>query len=541
MRAIITFLALAFSLSLSAQDSLMAFVLNPLAARLQPQPVEGYKYEVAQRVFQTLLKANGSFRLPPPELVMNDGRRYMAWMQADKRQIGLEEKAYDICSGLGKDSLNALAALLSHEIIHYYEKHSWKRHFISMDEDSGINMEEGKAYEQQADYLGGILALSAGFNTYHTLDTLLKEAYSGYGLPEKIRGYPSLSERLKLSAQTAKRLQNMYQLYQTANLLALIEQHGRAAEYYDYILKEYQGYELYNNGGANALLAALELTPPDEMPFVLPVELDLNSRLAQLGARLPEDVAARRHRFLEQAEQWLKNALLLNEDRSTAHLNLSITYLLREEWLDAEYRARKAMAIADATSGSGTIANADILLGVIAALRGDTAAAALQFQKAEQARPTLAAGNLAMLRGGTALLPEPAEPERGVEMIAGIEPDTYLAYPEYESELIVSRGVYNGFQPKDSAQILMHYEEDGPHYAMFLQTNDNYHGATNRGVSLGASISQIHQAYGPPNRILTLADGQCLAYDEQKILFLLDETAALRRWVVFRKSFDPEE
>lgn len=44
-------------------------------------------------------------------------------MDPDKIQIGLEEKAYDICISFGADSLNALAALLGHELVHYFEKH----------------------------------------------------------------------------------------------------------------------------------------------------------------------------------------------------------------------------------------------------------------------------------------------------------------------------------------------------------------------------------------------------------------------------------
>ena len=98
MRVFLFIALLALPFGIGAQDGIMAFVYNKYALRFQPQPVEGYKYEVAQGVFQRLLKANGSNRMPPPKLVMNDGRRYMAWMQANKREIGLEEQAYDICT-----------------------------------------------------------------------------------------------------------------------------------------------------------------------------------------------------------------------------------------------------------------------------------------------------------------------------------------------------------------------------------------------------------------------------------------------------------
>lgn len=515
----------------------MAFVYNKYALRFQPQPVEGYKYEVAQGVFQRLLKANGSNRMPPPKLVMNDGRRYMAWMQANKREIGLEEQAYDICTSLGKDSLNALAALLSHELVHYYEKHNWKRHFISQDEMAVSTAEQGKAYEEQADYFGGVLALSAGFNTYRTLMPLLNHAYERYGLPEQIKGYPSLSERLQISQNTAERLRGLYQVYQTANLLVLIGAYEQAVDYYDYILGEYQGYELYNNGGANALLAALELYEPKEMPFVLPVELDMHSRLAQLTTRLPETVEERRARLLARAQQWLKSALSLDEAQTSVQLNLSILHLLQEEWLDAEYRAKKAKSLAMAQADSSTAANAEIVLGAVVALQGDTTQATRLFQKAESAQPVLASANLSMLRGGPALPPAVSSPVKGVEQIESTLPEDFLfAEPAYERTVQLAEKVYNGFQPMGKSDVLLHYDEAGPYYAFFHQTKEDYAGQSLKGIQLGDRKADINEAYGQPDRLLMLSGGQCLAYDKWQLLFLLDEQGRLERWVVFRKE-----
>ncbi|HKK80575.1 MAG TPA: hypothetical protein VJ933_13150 [Phaeodactylibacter sp.] len=541
MRVCLFIALLALPFGIRAQDGIMAFVYNKYARRFQPQPVEGYKYEVAQDVFQRLLKANGSNRMPPPKLVMNDGRRYMAWMQADKREIGLEEQAYDICASLGKDSLNALAALLSHELVHYYEKHNWKRHFISQDASARNTAEQGKAYEEQADYFGGVLALSAGFNTYRTLMPLLNHAYERYGLPEQIRGYPSLSERLQISKNTAERLRGLYQVYQTANLLVLVGAYEQAVDYYDYILGEYQGYELYNNGGANALLAALELYEPKEMPFVLPVELDLRSRLAQLTTRLPETVEERRARLLARAEQWLKSALSLDEEQTSVQLNLSILHLIQEEWLDAEYRAKKAISLATAQADSSTAANAEIVLGAMAALQGDTTQAMRRFQKAESAQPMLASANLSMLRRGTALPPTVSSTVKGVEQIESTLPEDFLfAEPDYERTVKLTEEVYNGFKPVGQSDVLLHYDGTGPYYAFFHQTKDDYAGQSLKGIQLGDHRSDIMEAYGAPDRLLMLSRGQCLAYDKWQLLFLLDNQGRLERWVVFRKEL-PEQ
>lgn len=97
--------------------------------------VTGYKLSVAQKVFDDLLRARGDFRLQKPTLIVNRKEGDVASFIPDKVQIILDEKAYDVCVSFGKDSLNALAALLAHELIHYYENHDWNRHFARENEN----------------------------------------------------------------------------------------------------------------------------------------------------------------------------------------------------------------------------------------------------------------------------------------------------------------------------------------------------------------------------------------------------------------------
>lgn len=541
---LIVWLALPFALG--AQDSLFAFVDNPFSRRFAPEPVEGYKLEVAQRIFDDLVKARGSFRMPVPELVMNTGRRYMAWMHPGKRQIGLEEQAYDICASLGEDSLNALAAMLSHEIIHYYENHDWKRNFINQNDgleaaEQLEQLSDGLKYETQADYFGGVLAIAAGYNTYGTLTPLLKKAYATYGLPDEIQGYPSLNERLKLSENTARRLEKLFQVYQTANYLSLIEGHTDALAYYQYILGEYQGFELYNNAGATALLAALALTPKNEMPYVLPIELDLKSRLGQITTRLPKDAVARRAQLLEQGQQMFKNALLLNEAEPSAHLNLANLHVLRGEWLDAEYRAQKALSLAEKTSNATAVAKAQVTLGVAAILQKDTSAALAYFQSAQPEVMNLAKINLSVLQGGADLFAPQNYNVKGVEEIDGVFPEDFLVAPSFTATVNLPGKIYCGYKHMPGSNIFQHYVDDGSNrFAWFHRTAPGYGGETLAGLSAGATAAEIRAAYGAPDRILSLPNGQCLAYDQRQLLLLTDEAGQLRSWMVFRSGLTTE-
>ncbi|MEQ8706022.1 MAG: hypothetical protein RIC19_18980 [Phaeodactylibacter sp.] len=542
MSRLLIFLWLALPIGLNAQDSLFAFVDNPFSGRFAPKLVTSYKLAVVQRIFDDLVEARGSFRMPVPELVMNNGRRYMAWMHPGKRQIGLEEQAYDICVSLGPDSLNALAAMLSHEIIHYYENHDWKRNFINQNEglEAAARLEElsdGLKYETQADYFGGILALSAGYNTYSTLSPLLVRAYEAYGLPKEIQGYPSLDERLKLSENTARQLEKLFQVYQTANYLSLIGGYADALQYYQFILGEYQGFELYNNAGATALLAALELTPKAEIPFVLPIELDLESRLAQITTRIPKDADARRAALLEQGQQMLKNALLLDEEQPSAHLNLANLHLLKGEWLDAEYRARKALAIAQAQADPMTKANAMVTLGVAAVLQRDTARATEHFKSAQSAGAALAKINLSVLQGGAAVVAPQSYNVKGVEEIAAIFPEDFLIAPAFTATVNLPGKTYCGYKNMPQSSIFQHYVDDGSNrFAWFHRTGPAYEGHTLKGLEIGASEAEIRAVYGQPNRVLSLSEGQCLAYDQRNLLLLTNDQSQLISWIVFRAN-----
>ncbi len=527
--------------ALGAQDSLFAFVDNPFSSRFAPEPVAGYKLEVAQRIFDDLVEARGSFRMPVPELVMNNGRRFMAWMHPGRRQIGLEEQAYDICASLGKDSLNALAAMLAHEIIHYYEDHDWKRNFINQNEglEAAERLEglsEGLKYETQADYFGGILALSAGYNTYHTLSPLLKQAYASYGLPEEIQGYPSLSERLSLSENTARRLEKLFQVYQTANYMSLIRgYYADALQYYEFILGEYQGFELYNNAGATALLAALELTPKVEMPFVLPIELDLESRLSQVATRIPKEAATRKAALLEKGAQLLKNALLLDETQPSAHLNLANLHVLKGEWLDAEYRAQKALALAKSQAVPAYEAQAQVTLGVAAVLQGDTVRATEYFRAAQGSN--LATINLAVLQGGANSIAPQSHTAMDVEEIESVFPEDFLEKPTFTAIVNLPGKIYCGYKNMPQSNIFQHYVDDGDiRYAWFHRTGPDYEGRTLNGLAIGAKSSEVRAAYGAPDRILSLGNGQCLAYDSRRLLLLTDENGQLRSWIVYRAN-----
>ncbi|HRF37556.1 MAG TPA: hypothetical protein PK198_02115, partial [Saprospiraceae bacterium] len=108
-----------------------------------------------------------------------------------------------------------------------------------------------------ADYMGGVLAFSAGYDVYGVMPRLLEQIYRSYGLPDTLKGYPSLPERVAVSQDAMRRLLDLQTVFETARYLSILENYESAAQYHRYILQDFQSREIYNNAGVNLALAAL--------------------------------------------------------------------------------------------------------------------------------------------------------------------------------------------------------------------------------------------------------------------------------------------
>ncbi|PHN07835.1 M48 family metalloprotease [Flavilitoribacter nigricans] len=536
LRTVVFILCVVTSSSTFAQDSLFAFVQNG-RSRALPKEIRDHKYETAKHLYDQLIQARGDSRKPVPKFVMNAGERYVAWMNPFTTEIGLEETAYDVCTRMGADSLNAMAALLAHEITHYYENHDWSRSFVSANKKLDIStkigeLNEGLKFEVQADYLGGILAISAGYNTYNVFDKFLKQAYEAYDLPAAIEGYPNLEERLITSASTAERLRKLHNVYLMANLLTLLEAHATADQYYQNILTDFQSYEVYNNAGVNACLGAIHLTDPLKLPYAFPLELDLGSRLDGLNTREIHDADQKKAELLRHAESWLKNAIELAPEKPIGYLNLAIVYTLREAWLDATYFASKALALSQQSASFKQSADAQIALGIINALQDKIDEARTQFTLALPGNRALAQANLARIQGPPAPPVIATKPATGVETIEEVILEDVLAEPQFTITSELPNEVICGRQNLEQSELLIHYVSEGE-YALFHQTMPNYEGATQKGIRLGDQAHEILRAYGDPPKTLELPAGRCLSYPEQHLLFLLNDQNQLQQWIVY--------
>ena len=522
----------------SEEDGIFAYVINSRGEAAHKN-VAGYKYEVAAEVFNRLVQARGDFQQPAPEFVMNDGRLYMAWMNPKKKEIGLEAAAYDLCTTFGADSLNALAALLAHEMTHYYQKHDWTRQFANANPNTEAAKKIGQALdglslETQADYLGGFLALSAGFDTYGVSPELLPRIYKAYTLPEQIPGYPPLSDRISFANNAVKLLQELSAVFQTANCLTVVGAYDDALAYYQMILKDYQSRELYNNLGVLDVLSALDYFSPKDMPYVLPLELDTESRLSRSSRGI--DSIAVRNALLEHALAQFKRAADLDENYPAALLNRACAYLLLDEREDAAFWAGKAKKLGKKMKMAEEAADADVLLGIIAALNGEPEDAKAILQKAAAAGHPLAGPNLAVLTG------ESTKPDGvlgftnnggGVERLDGLLLSDFMAAPDFDLQVEVAKDIFCGLKQRPHSKIAAHYADEH-HYAWFLMSAEDYDGATGRGIHLGDELDALLEKYPSGHRIVSSRQGTFLVYPIENIIFLLGSDGKVKQWMVYR-------
>lgn len=499
--------------------------------------VEGYKLAVAQKVFDDIHRARGDYRLQKPTLVLNKKEGDVASFIPDKLQIILDEKAYDVCVSFGKDSLNALAALLAHELIHYYENHDWNRHFVRVNENLETahrieSLEEGLKQEAQADYLGGFMAFSVGYNTYGIMPRLLVKIYEAYDRPNKLPGYPSLEERLKMVEGAMAQLQSLQIVFETANLLTILEQYADAAAYYKNILQTFQGREIYNNAGVNAALAALAITDAAEMPFVYPLELDPTSRLFGLKGN-DKEKEQRRAALLTLALDCFEKARVLDENYAPSYLNKACVLVMQREFEDADYLIKKGRK---KTQDATAMADFTVLEGIMAAMEKDSLKAADLFKKAAGQGSIWARINAGVLQHSPEAGAGGSIPGKGVEEIEQFPLADFLASPNPDREVKVEEKVYCGIRQFKNSRIFIHYANSGKKYVLVQETQAGYPGRTLRNIGLGDDLDKVKAAYGQTSRKLALSNGIVWVYPEFNLFFRMSNQSKVVSWGVFRKS-----
>jgi tetratricopeptide (TPR) repeat protein len=520
--------------SMFAQDrsfGTLPMVQKPDVGIRSTARVEETEDSVALSIYNKLVAARGDYRFPVPKLSIKNQERSVAWMDYDKLEITLEEKALEVCKPYGDA---AIAFLLGHELTHYYEKHAWRRGFVADNRDLKIGMvlneiADDAANETEADYLGGFLAYSAGYGLFDKGDEVIKKLYDAYQLPPDIAGYPSLLDRQALAKRTTEKLEELVEAFEMASLLTAIDRYSEAYAYYRYVLMAYQSREIYNNLGVTAVLDAMQYMKESEKKFKLPLELDLESSGTR-GSGMATDVAAK----LRQAILHFDAAISLDPNYAPAYLNKACAYTLLGDTTKARFYADiEARAAATVSKLPKTQQDVDILLAILEAQAGNAAQAKKMFMKAAYEGSALAAANLRILEPV-----QETEISRSSGGISAAERIDGLTMAKIKSNIQVDdqktkdlgAGMRFHQNPALGAQSKLFVNENSgaEEYVLIQITNPGYAGKTALNIQMGSKRAAIIEAYGEPRRTIETPRGEILVYP--KMLFILGGDGKVARW-----------
>lgn len=505
------------------------------------------EYEHILKIYTKLVNSRGDFRYPIPALYLREEEAYVASINYNNLAITIEKKAYDVCQKFGDIGI---AFLLAHELTHYYEKHAWKSDFVYELGDLEIakNLKETNDQimnETQADYLGGFLAYSAGFGLFDNGKALIDSLYAAYKRPEKLQGYPSKSDRIKMAEKSGQKIAQLADIFEVANFMSAVGQYDNAFQLYKHILMQYQSRELYNNTGHAAVMNAMTYFDKDSLKYQYVSEIDLDFKGARSAAKTRDSI-------LRQAIQYFDAAISLDPAYVPAYLNKANAYAMLNEDAKANFYLENEAVPVFKKAGKDFIkteSDIHVLRGILFDKLGKKVEAISEFDKAIAMNNSAAVYNKNVVLGIT----NPKSPMTKSwnclkEPIGTMTLETYFRSPTHipkkEVQLNNASTLRQSGGKKDfkiynfttgSAQKLR---------SVFLSTSVDYEGLAIGGIKKGSSADEIDTILGRPGAIISTTNGTLMVFegskndqgkvlDENKIIFVMDEMNVVKKWIYY--------
>lgn len=521
------------------------------------------KEAVVNKVYKKICSAMGTAEDSPVFKFDTDGTMFMAYMSRDRDgnpEITFESKAFDVCAEFGDRRDDAIALLLGHELGHHRLKHHWGDDFESTYtlealkmEFSDVDYKSGKKFETQADERGGIYSYLAGYNTLGISEKLFRRLYEAYAIKPSGK-YPTLEERIQIAAERDSVVSTYIKVFETGNYAMMVGEYGVAINCFEYIIaKEFHSREIYNNLGVVYFLKGVSLADDEDIRFLYPVEIDLESRVNSadrkgMGDNIKET--------FEKAKMKFEQAIAFDKNYAIGYLNLACTFSVLGEFEDAVYMGSKAMKIAKKEKMKATIANIELLNAIVAQLDpdGDKDESKAAIDKLAKDGHLLADLNKQIIEGKKlSQLEAQAVPmswmdgsfhngnagKRVREKIHGLK---YYSIDELSTTKMKEEKI---FFTKDDYVISGMMEDskilavDGMNkFFVFHATMSNYTDTTALGVKLGSTQSEILEKYGMPSSVITSNRGTVLSYNRSQLIMILNDENQLESWLIWRTIDD---
>lgn len=292
-----------------------------------------------ESVFNTLVSGYSGSKIAPKLQVIDEKTlcKTPANFEFDTKTIKVDAHFYALCRTFGKDSVNALSIVISHELTHYYKGHDFCSDFafaIRKEKPQlAKRIKDAKnliGYETEADSEGLFYAAIAGFQPFEIEAKLLDAIYSKYKLSDVNPGYPSKQERKAIGAKAQQKAADLYLIFEKGTTALKSKNYDLAISSFEDLNRIFPSRENYNNCGVAKVLKALPFKTlgkaENDYPerFVYPIEYDTVSRLKTNGTRsVSDENKAAYTNLLKSAKLDFETAITKDPSYYKSYVNLA--------------------------------------------------------------------------------------------------------------------------------------------------------------------------------------------------------------------------
>ena len=280
-----------------------------------------------KKVYDDIFRSMSNGKIKKPVLQVIEDSSKIIYFTPDLNAIVFSEKFARVMRSFGKDSMNAVAHVLGHELAHVILQQGDFLKLGSGYADAEFN-EKLKNYqgllkdslalfERQADENAIFYAHISGYQTTHIAEKVLDSIYSSFKLKDKkLKNYPELSERIALVESSSKRMAVLLKLYDFGIIATMKGQFDQAIYFFELKQNErFTSKEVLNNLGAVYLMKVKSILKND-FPYDLPFQIDCSSSLSQ-----QRDISDDVDQLLEAAKRCLAEAIKMDDHYYFALMN----------------------------------------------------------------------------------------------------------------------------------------------------------------------------------------------------------------------------
>lgn len=522
-----------------------------------------FDYKYAQDVFNKLIRTINQSSPAKPLLEVVPDPNMLAVTSGNGR-ITVGYKLVDKCRSFGKDSSNAIAHVLSHELTHYYQNHFWSEQFGSAYADvgwgeqmqqSGKSLNVMRLYETQADEYGMYYAFAAGYRTLYMGDKVLDSIYTWFHLNEQLPGYPSLTERKQIAVEARAQVAKLIPVFETGNMCLTLAQimgseqqmmlaKTAALQFDDIIARKMQTKEMYNNAAVARMLSVLPMFPDSVQDLRFPFMIETGSILYRTDRNRSATgetdpiLVDMMNTTMEEAFVQLGNAVKLDKQFYPAWLNLAVLHFLRGEFgsaTDALQNASRSMG-----EDHPLIWSVDEMRAIIEHAQNEEAASTQLFASATKKGSPTAEYNFSILTADVNIVTQLLNTNRSMtfatdttemidnvpvfEMLDKMSPNRNGRFDLQNEQLVIFNDTSATYF---SAYVRANFKPSF-NKLRFITSTDNNAAHTTKGLRKGDAAQKVIQLYGQPGAILLESRGEVYAYPAQNLFVYLSDDKVTR-------------